>query len=34
MEMDLQYLDNWSNLLDIKLMLLTVPAMLSGRGAR
>jgi exopolysaccharide biosynthesis polyprenyl glycosylphosphotransferase len=34
MQMDLQYLDNWSNLLDLKLLVLTVPAIVTGRGAR
>jgi exopolysaccharide biosynthesis polyprenyl glycosylphosphotransferase len=34
MQKDLEYLDNWSNLLDLKLLLLTIPAVLTGRGAR
>jgi exopolysaccharide biosynthesis polyprenyl glycosylphosphotransferase len=34
MQKDLEYLDNWSNLLDLKLLLLTIPAVLIGRGAR
>lgn len=34
MKMDLEYLDNWSNLEDIRLLLLTLPAVLAGRGAR
>ncbi|MEQ8767375.1 MAG: sugar transferase [Planctomycetota bacterium] len=33
MEMDLTYIDTWSWWLDIKLLVLTVPAVLSGRGA-
>jgi exopolysaccharide biosynthesis polyprenyl glycosylphosphotransferase len=34
MEMDLQYLDNWSNLEDLRLLALTLPAVVAGRGAR
>jgi lipopolysaccharide/colanic/teichoic acid biosynthesis glycosyltransferase len=34
MQKDLEYLDNWSNLQDLKLLLLTIPAVLGGRGAR
>jgi exopolysaccharide biosynthesis polyprenyl glycosylphosphotransferase len=34
MKMDLEYLDNWSNLQDMRLLILTVPAVLAGRGAR
>ncbi len=33
-EMDLQYIDNWSLWLDVKLLLRTVPAVLCGRGAK
>jgi exopolysaccharide biosynthesis polyprenyl glycosylphosphotransferase len=33
MTYDLQYVDRWSLLLDVKLLLQTVPAVLSGRGA-
>jgi lipopolysaccharide/colanic/teichoic acid biosynthesis glycosyltransferase len=33
MELDLQYIDNWSPALDFKIMLRTIPAVLSGRGA-
>jgi len=34
MEMDLKYIDTWSPMLDLKILLKTVPAVLSGRGAR
>ena len=34
MKLDLQYIDNWSLFLDIKLLLRTVPAVLLGSGAR
>ena len=34
MTMDLEYVDNWSLGLDLALLLRTLPAMLSGRGAR
>jgi len=34
MKMDLEYIDHWSLFLDIKLLLLTVPAVLFARGAR
>lgn len=33
MEMDLAYIDQWSLWLDVKLLTLTIPAVLSGRGA-
>jgi exopolysaccharide biosynthesis polyprenyl glycosylphosphotransferase len=33
MQMDLQYIDNWSPSLDMKILLRTIPAVLSGRGA-
>jgi len=33
MQMDLQYIDNWSPSLDLKILLRTIPAVLSGRGA-
>jgi exopolysaccharide biosynthesis polyprenyl glycosylphosphotransferase len=34
MELDLKYIDTWSPLLDLKILAKTVPAVLSGRGAR
>ncbi len=34
MKMDLQYLDNWTNALDLKLLLLTLPAVVAARGAK
>jgi lipopolysaccharide/colanic/teichoic acid biosynthesis glycosyltransferase len=34
MNLDLQYVDNWSLGLDLAILLRTVPALLSGRGAR
>jgi exopolysaccharide biosynthesis polyprenyl glycosylphosphotransferase len=33
MEMDLEYIDSWSPLLDLKILAKTIPAVLSGRGA-
>jgi exopolysaccharide biosynthesis polyprenyl glycosylphosphotransferase len=33
MRMDMQYIDNWSLALDWKILLLTIPQVLSGRGA-
>lgn len=33
MELDLEYIDSWSPWLDLKILLKTVPAVLSGRGA-
>ncbi|MGA7614905.1 MAG: sugar transferase [Thermoanaerobaculia bacterium] len=33
MQLDLQYIDNWSPILDLKIMLRTIPVVLSGRGA-
>lgn len=34
MELDLHYIDNWSFWLDIRIMLMTIPAVFTGRGAR
>ena len=34
MQQDLQYIDNWSLLLDVKLLLKTVPVVLLGVGAK
>ncbi len=33
MELDVQYVDNWSPLTDAKLLLQTIPAVISGKGA-
>jgi exopolysaccharide biosynthesis polyprenyl glycosylphosphotransferase len=33
MELDLAYIDNWSLWLDLKILVLTAPAVFSGRGA-
>jgi lipopolysaccharide/colanic/teichoic acid biosynthesis glycosyltransferase len=33
MTMDLAYIDHWSLWLDFKILALTVPAVLGGRGA-
>lgn len=33
MEMDLEYIDNWSLALDLQILVKTVPAVFSGRGA-
>lgn len=32
--LDLEYIDNWSLLLDLKILVLTVPVVLTGAGAR
>jgi lipopolysaccharide/colanic/teichoic acid biosynthesis glycosyltransferase len=32
-KLDLEYIDNWSLALDLALLLRTIPAVLSGRGA-
>jgi len=32
MKLDLEYIDNWSIFLDLKLLFLTIPAVLSGTG--
>ena len=34
MELDLAYIDNWSFTLDLKILVRTIPTVLSGRGAR
>jgi exopolysaccharide biosynthesis polyprenyl glycosylphosphotransferase len=34
LELDLKYIDTWSPMLDLKILAKTVPAVLSGRGAR
>lgn len=34
MELDLAYIDNWSLTLDAKILLRTIPTVLSGKGAR
>jgi len=34
MKLDLEYIDNWSLLLDLKILLKTIPAVLFGIGAR
>lgn len=33
MKLDLEYIDSWSQLLDLKILLRTIPAVLHGRGA-
>jgi lipopolysaccharide/colanic/teichoic acid biosynthesis glycosyltransferase len=33
MRKDMEYIDNWSLALDWKILLLTIPRVLSGRGA-
>ena len=34
MKLDLTYIDNWSLLLDLKILLKTLPVVILGRGAR
>jgi len=34
MSLDLAYIDNWSLGLDAKILLRTIPTVLTGRGAR
>jgi lipopolysaccharide/colanic/teichoic acid biosynthesis glycosyltransferase len=34
MALDLKYIDSWNPLLDLKILALTIPAVLLGRGAR
>jgi lipopolysaccharide/colanic/teichoic acid biosynthesis glycosyltransferase len=33
MELDMKYIDTWSFQLDLKILLLTIPAVLRGSGA-
>ena len=33
MELDLEYIDSWSPMLDLKILVKTIPAVLSGKGA-
>ena len=33
MKLDLQYIDNWSLLLDVKIVLKTIPIVLLGKGS-
>ncbi len=33
MQLDLEYIDSWSPMLDLKILLRTIPAVLTGRGA-
>jgi lipopolysaccharide/colanic/teichoic acid biosynthesis glycosyltransferase len=33
MELDLEYIDHWSMMLDWKILLKTIPVVLLGRGA-
>ncbi|HXH51003.1 MAG TPA: sugar transferase, partial [Terriglobia bacterium] len=33
MELDMEYIDNWSPGLDLKILLKTIPVVLLGRGA-
>jgi lipopolysaccharide/colanic/teichoic acid biosynthesis glycosyltransferase len=33
MELDLEYIDHWSMMLDWKILLKTIPIVLVGRGA-
>ena len=33
MELDREYIDNWSTWLDLKILLMTIPVVLLGKGA-
>jgi lipopolysaccharide/colanic/teichoic acid biosynthesis glycosyltransferase len=33
MQLDLEYIDSWSPMLDLKILLKTIPVVLSGKGA-
>ena len=33
MQMDLEYIDNWSLWMDLRILVLTMPVVLAGRGA-
>jgi lipopolysaccharide/colanic/teichoic acid biosynthesis glycosyltransferase len=33
MELDMEYIDNWSLGLDLKILVMTIPAVLRGSGA-
>ena len=33
MKLDLEYIDRWSPFLDVKILLKTIPVVLTGRGA-
>ena len=33
MELDIEYIDNWNLLIDLKILLKTIPAVLKGHGA-
>ena len=33
-KLDLEYIDNWSLLLDIKILIRTIPAVILGRGVK
>jgi lipopolysaccharide/colanic/teichoic acid biosynthesis glycosyltransferase len=34
MKLDLEYIDNWSLARDLQICMMTIPAVLSSRGAR
>jgi lipopolysaccharide/colanic/teichoic acid biosynthesis glycosyltransferase len=34
MKLDMQYIDNWSLILDLKILIMTISAVLSSRGAQ